>query len=68
MSGVSVMITYGIQTTNVVTMTMKVLHNSCNMCTGHLSHAYVTAIILSTIVLNSRDQPGKLWLPEFIHC
>ena len=30
-------ITCGIQPTNVVTMAMKVLHNSCNMCTLDLT-------------------------------
>ena len=33
-------ITCGIQPTNVVTMVMKVLHNSCNMCTLDLTDMY----------------------------
>ena len=36
----SVTITFGIQSTNVVTITMKVLHNSCNMCTLDMTDMY----------------------------
>ena len=37
-------ITCGIQPTNVVTMVMKVLHNSCNMCTLDLTDMYALAL------------------------
>ena len=36
-------ITWGIQPTSVVTMVMKMLHNSCNMCTLDLTDMYTLA-------------------------
>ena len=36
----SVTITCGIQATGVITMAMKVLHNSCNMCIFDLPDMY----------------------------
>ena len=44
-------ITCGIQPTNVVTMVMKVLHNSCNMCTLDLSDMYALALGPAAFVL-----------------
>ena len=44
-------ITCGTQPTNIVTMVMKVLHNSCNMCTLDLSGMY--ALALGTVALMS---------------
>ena len=43
-SQISVTITCGIQPTNVVTMAVKVLHNSCNMCTLDLTDMYALAL------------------------
>ena len=42
-------ITYGIQPTNVVTMVMKVLQNSCNMCTLDLTDMYALTLRPATL-------------------
>ena len=39
-TAIFVTITCGIQSISVVTMTMKVLHNGCNMCAHDLSDMY----------------------------
>ena len=39
-SDTSVTITCGIQTTGIVTMAIKVLHNTCNMCIRDLPDMY----------------------------
>ena len=44
-------ITCGIQPTNVVTMVMKVLHNTCHMCTLDLTNVYALAIEPVALVL-----------------
>ena len=44
-------ITCGIQPTNVVTMVMKVLHNSCNMCTLDLTDMHAIALGPAALVL-----------------
>ena len=48
-SRVSVTITCGIQPTNVVTMAMEALCNSCNMCTLDVTDMH--ALTLSTVAL-----------------
>ena len=51
----NVTITCGIQPTGVVTMEMKVFHNTCNMCIHDLSD--INALIPQALVIHIRQTP-----------